>query len=131
MKFKTMAIATAFIGCVLGLALEFAGATVMGRWGIQVDDGVLVLCRRIGALYIGLAVMFFVARSSPMSTARTALSSGAAVVLSLLAFLGVFEFMSSRATLGILPGALVEAFLALGFISTLYGERKNAKTALA
>jgi hypothetical protein len=79
MSFRTIAVITAIVALALGLGYLFVGTLVVGRWQIQSTDSVLLLCRRIGCYYLGLSVMFFIARSTPVSVTRTALSAGTAV----------------------------------------------------
>ena len=125
MRFRTVALITAIATLALGAGYLFAGALVVGRWRLEPTEGVLLLGRRIGALYLGLAVIFSAARSAAASAARTALCAGAAVATSLLAILGACEFAAGRAGPGILPSAALEAFLVAGFISVLFSERKE------
>jgi hypothetical protein len=124
MNFRTMAVITAIVTLLLGAAYLFAGALVVGRWQIEPSDGVLLLGRRMGAIYLGLSVMFFLARSVPVSVCRTALSVGAAVVCSLLALLGICEFAAGRAGAGILASVAIEALLALGYAWVLVADRR-------
>ena len=126
MRFRTIAVITAIVALALGLGYLFAGALMVGRWQIQSTDSVLLLCRRIGALYLGLSVMFFLARSAPVSVTRTALSAGAAVLLSLLALLGVYELTAGHAGPGILVSVVIESLLAFGYIRILLTERRAA-----
>jgi hypothetical protein len=91
MSFKTLAITTAIIAFLLGLGYLFFGAIIVGRWQIQPTDSVLLLGIRMAAIYIGLAVIFYLGRSAPVSSVCTALSAGAAVALSFLALLGIYE----------------------------------------
>jgi hypothetical protein len=79
MSFRTIAVITAIVALALGLGYLFAGALMVGRWQIQSTDSVLLLSRRIGAIYLGLSVMLFLARSAPVSFTRTALSTETAV----------------------------------------------------
>lgn len=125
MSFKTTAIITATVSFVLGCAYLFLGNLVVARWQIEPTDAVLLLERRIGALYIGLAVMYYVARLAPISLARTALSAGTAVALSGLACLGVYEFASGRVGPGIFVSAGIELLIAFAYIRVLYSERKD------
>lgn len=125
MRFRTIAVITAIVALALGVGYLFVGALVVGRWQIQPTDSVLLLCRRIGGLYLGLSVMYFLARSAPVSVARTALSAGTAVALSLLALLGVYELTVGHAGLGILVSAVIESLLALGYIRILFTERRT------
>ena len=126
MSFRTIAVITAICALALGLGYLFVGALVVGRWQIQPTDSVLLLCRRIGGFYLGLSVMSFLARSAPMSVTRTALSAGAAVLLSLLALLGVYELTAGHAGPGILVSVVIESLLALGYIRILFTERRAA-----
>lgn len=126
MSFRTIAVITAIVTLVLGAGYLLAGTLLVGRWQIEPTESVLLFGRRIGALYLGLSVIFFLARSAPVSVARTALCSGTAVACSLLAFLGVYEFSAGHAGPAILASAVVEGLLALGYIWILVAERRVA-----
>jgi len=124
MRFRHLAVITAIAMLVLGAGYLFAGALVVGRWQIEPTGSVLLIGRRLGALYIGLSVIFLLARSAPVSTVRTALCAGTAVACSLLALLGVFEFSAGRAGPAILASVVLESLLAVGYIRILVMERK-------
>jgi hypothetical protein len=124
MRFRILAVITAIVTLVLAGGYLFAGALMVGRWQIEPTTSVLLLGRRMGALYLGLAVIFFLARS--VSAARTALCAGAAVTCSLLALLGVYERSVGHAGPGILVSIVLESLLALAFIWILATERKAA-----
>lgn len=126
MRFRTIAVITAIVALALGLGYLFVGAIVVGRWQIQPTESVLLLSRRIGVIYLGLSVMLFLARSAPVSVTRTAISAGAAVLLSLLALLGVYELTVGHAGPGILVSIVIESLLALGYIRVLFTERRAA-----
>lgn len=124
MSFKTVAVITAVVALVLGVGYLFFGALVVGRWQVLPTDSVLLLSRRIGCLYLGLSVMYFLARSAPVSVARTALSAGTAVALSLLALFGIYELTAGHAGPGILASAALEFIIAFGYIRILLTERR-------
>lgn len=124
MSFKTIAVITAFVGFGLGCAYLFLGNVVVARWQIEPTEAVLLLGRRIGVLYLGIAVMYFIARTAPVSLARTALSAGTAVALLALALLGGYEFISGRVGPGIFVSAGVELLLAVAYIFILVSERR-------
>jgi len=126
MSFRTIAVIAAIVTFILGVGYLFVGELVVGRWQIQPTDSVLLLGRRMGALYLGLSVITFLARSAPVSVARTAVCAGAVVVCSLLAILGIFEFSAGRAGSAILVSVLIEFLLALGFIWVLLADRRSA-----
>ena len=126
MSFRVIATITATILLILGLGYLVVGTVVIARWQIQPTDAVLLFGRRIGVLYIGLSVIFFLARTVPVSVARTALSSGAVVVCSLLALLGIYEFSAGRSGAGILVSAAIEAILAVAYGFILFLDHKPA-----
>jgi len=123
MTFKIMAFVMTFAGCVLGLRFIFAGASVLKEWGIEAADGPLVICRRLGAIYLGLALMFFLGRTAAPSDLRSAVCLGVGGAIALLAFLGLFEFRAGRVTSGIIVPTIVEAVLAAGFVWAWWGGR--------
>ena len=126
MSFRTIAVITAIVALALGVGYLVFGTLVVGRWQIQPTESVLLLGRRIGCLYLGLAVMYFLGRSAPLSVARTALSAGTAVALSLLALFGVYELIAGHAGSGILASVAIESLIALGYIWILLTERRAA-----
>lgn len=124
MNFKKIAIITAIITFLLGIGYLFFGSLVIGRWQIEPTDNVLLLGRRMGSFYLGLSVILFLSRSIPLSTARTALTIGAIVILSLLAFLSIYEFASNRVGAGIIVSAIIEVILGIGYILVFSKDRK-------
>ena len=125
MRFKTVAFVTAIILFVLGLGYFFFGAVIVGRWQVEPTTSVLLLARRIGSLYLGLSLIFFLARSAPKSPVRTALSAGTVVVTLLLAGTGAYELALGHVGKGILASAAVEFLLGLAYISVLFKEKKS------
>ena len=123
MSFKIMAYIMTLGGNILGLRLMFAGASVLKEWGIEVTDGPLLMCRRLGALYLGLALMFFLGRAAAPSDLRSAVCLGVGGASALLACLGLFEYRAGRVTSGIIVPAIVEIVLAAGFVWTWWGGR--------
>lgn len=124
MNFKNIAFVTSIIAFVLGIGYLFFGSFVIGRWQIEPTNSVLLLGRRIGILYLGLSVIFFLSKSLSVSKARTALSIGAALTLSLLAFLGIFEYSQGTVGAGILASVSIESLLSIGYIIILVKERR-------
>lgn len=124
MNFKNIAFVTSIIAFVLGIGYLFFGSFVIGRWQIEPTNSVLLLGRRIGILYLGLSVIFFLSKSLSVSKARTALSIGAALTLSLLAFLGIFEYSQGTVGAGILASVSIESLLSIGYIIIIVKERR-------
>lgn len=115
MTFKIMAYVMSIGGSVLGLRFLFAGASVLNEWGMAVADGPLVMGRRLGVLYLGLALMFFLGRGAPPSALRSAVCLGVGGASAALAALGLFERWAGRVQSGIVVPAIVEIVLASGF----------------
>ena len=115
MSFKVMAYVTMVAGSVLGLRFIFFGASVLKPWGLEANEATVFMCRRYGALYLGLVVMFFLGRNADPSPLRSAVCLGIGGAIALLAALGLLEFSAGRVNSGILVPALVEAVLAAGF----------------
>ena len=124
MNFKNIAFATATIAFVLGIGYLFFGSIIIGRWQIEPTNNVLLLGRRMGILYIGLSIIFFLSRSLNLSKARTALGIGAASTLSLLAIMGIYEYSMGSVGTGILASVFVESLLSIGFIIILVKDRR-------
>lgn len=115
MTFKIMSYVMTIGGSLLGVRFIFAGASLLKEWGIEVADGPLVVCRRLGAIYLGLALMFFMGRAAPPSDLRSAVCLGVGSASLLLAGLGLFELHAGRVSSGIVVPAIVEIVLAGGF----------------
>ena len=124
MSFKNISIVTAIIAFLLGIGYLFFGSLVIGRWQIEPTNSILLLGRRMGSLYLGLSIIFFLSRSLTLSTTRTALSIGAAVTLSLLALLGIYEYSLGRVGSGILISVVIESLLAIGYAIVIFKDRK-------
>ena len=123
MTFRIMAFVTAGAGALLGLRFIFSGASVLRQWGIEATDGPLLICRRLGALYLGLALMFFLGRNAGPSDLRSAVCLGVGGASALLAGLGLFELRAGRVGSGIIVPAIVELVLAAGFGWACWGGR--------
>ena len=111
MNFKNITLVTAIIAFVLGIGYLFFGSLIIGRWQIEPTNNVLLLGRRMGILYLGLSIIFFLSKSLNLSKARAALSIGAAFTLSLLAILGIYEYSLGRVGAGILASVVIESLL--------------------
>jgi len=116
LSFHRLSVFSSILFVVLAINLMFAPAQMLTSWGIELTTSVGLVARRIAALYIGLAVMFFMVRHAEHSTTRTALISGTITACSILALLGVYEFATGHATSGILTAVLVEVALVLAFL---------------
>lgn len=119
MSFTLVATITSIAGILLGLGWLFAGKILLKRWDIDAHQDGLLVGRRLGAVYVGTAIILFLGRSAPASDLRTGLCVGVLLVMSLLAILGVIEFVARRANVAILVSSAIEVILAVGFASIL------------
>jgi drug/metabolite transporter (DMT)-like permease len=120
MNFEILALVTAISTLLLGMGRLFAGKFLLQRWGIEPTDTSLLLGRRIGAMYIGIALIFFLVRSAPPSDFRSALCAGALVICLLWAGLGLYEYNARRLSSGVLSSVAIEVFLAVGFAAEIW-----------
>ncbi len=123
MTFEILALITTGAGALLGLGFMFAGRFMLKQWGIDATDASLLMCHRLGAVYLGLALLFFLGRSTGPSELRSAVCAGLGVAVGLLACLGLFERMSRRVSNGIFVSVVVEALLSTSFFWVIWGQR--------
>jgi hypothetical protein len=116
MSFQVMALIMTCAGCLLGARFVLAGGSVLKEWGIEETAGSLVVSRRMGAIYFGLALMFFLGRAAAPSDFRSAVCLVTGGAIALLACLGLFEFLARRVGAGIFRSVVAEAALAAGFV---------------
>ncbi len=115
MSFQTLSIATCLAAVLLGTGWLFAGRLMLQRWRIEPNVGTLLVGRRIGAVYLGVALLCFLVRSTTSAELITSVSLFAVLVNALLAGLGVYEYRARRAGPAILVSVAVEVLLLLGF----------------
>ena len=123
MTFKIMAYVMTVGASILAARFIFFGASLLREWGIEATDGPIVICRRIGALYIGFALIFFLGRKAAPSDLRSAVCLGISGASALLGCLGVFEFWAKQVSSGIIVPAIVEAVISAGFVWAWWSER--------
>jgi hypothetical protein len=119
MNFSSVAVATSIAGLILGLGWLFAGRLWLRRLGLQVHASGLIVGRRLGAVYLGIALLLFLLRSAPESDLRSSICMAMVFALALLALLGLIEFKAGRAGRGILISVALELLLVAGFFSAL------------
>ena len=115
MQFAHVALAASAATLILAVGWLFFGRLLLRRWRIEPSVSGLLLGRRIGAIYLGLSLIFYLASSAPPSGLRSAIGLGAILVCALLAFLGLADYRARRAGPAILASVLVEVLLVAGF----------------
>lgn len=119
MSFSTITSVTAAAAVLLGLLWLFAGGLPLRRWGIEPNPTGLLVGRRIGCIYLGLAALLLLVRGTSDPAARWGVAAGFTIALGLLAAVGIFELVAKRARPGILSSVVLELALAAGFVSTM------------
>jgi len=119
MTFDTLALVTCVAACVLGIGWLAAGQLMLKRWRIEPSDGALLVGRRIGVIYLGVALLFFLTRATESPELITIVSRFAVLANALLAVLGLYEYRARRAGPAILVSVAFELLLVVGFGSLL------------
>ena len=115
MTFQTLSLVTSIAALLLGAGWFAAGRLMLQRWRIEPSVGALLVGRRIGVIYLGVALLFFLVRSIESPELITIVSTFAAVANALLAGLGVYEYRARRAGPAILVSVVFELALVVGF----------------
>lgn len=115
MTFQTLSLVTSIAALLLGAGWLAAGRLMLQRWRIEPSVGALLVGRRIGVIYLGVALLFFLVRSIESSELITIVSTFAALANALLAGLGVYEYHARRAGPAILVSVAFELALVVGF----------------
>jgi hypothetical protein len=123
LSFRRAAIAGSSICLALAALWMDAPQFILWVWQINGTDSTLLMARRGAALFLGLAVMLWLARNAQSSLTRYALALGFLVSCAALAALGISDFVAGRAGLGILAAVTVEAVLALTFALVRHADR--------
>ena len=121
MPFAVVAIATSAAGLLLGLGWLFAGQVMLRRWGITPTPQLLLVGRRLGAVYLSIAAMLLLGSNAPESGLRSALAAGLLLAMILLASLGLIEYRARRANASILVSVALEIVLGVGYAAVLLG----------
>lgn len=124
MTFTIVTTITAIAAAALGLGNIFAPKIMITRPGLlsyrtdphSIQPATVFLSRRMGAVYVGLAVMLIIGRDAPSSRLRDAVCVGFAIALASIALTAIIERAARRVANGILVPTIFEIFLASSFI---------------
>jgi hypothetical protein len=116
LTFEILALVMTIACIVLGARFIFFGGSVLKEWGLESTTGALILFRRMGLMYLSLALMFFLGRTAGPSEIRSAVCLVMGGTAILLAGLGLYEFLARRVSAGILRSAIAEAVLGAAFV---------------
>lgn len=113
LSFYMLAMSTAIVFALLAMIWIGAPTLFLSAWAVEDAAATRLVGRRAAALYSGIAIMFFIARHAPPSTARMALVCGLTSTCMLLAAFGLYDFFKGRASSGILVAVGIEAVFSL------------------
>lgn len=116
MTFEILALVMTAACIVLAARFIVFGGSVLKEWGLESTTGALILFRRMGLMYLGLALMFFLGRAAGPSEIRSAVCLVMGGTAVLLACLGLYELLARRVSAGILRSVIAEAVLGAAFI---------------
>lgn len=116
MTFEILALVMTAACIVLAARFIVFGGSVLKEWGLESTTGALILFRRMGLMYLGLALMFFLGRTAGPSEIRSAVCLVMGGTAILLACLGLYELLARRVSAGVLRSAIAEAVLGAAFI---------------
>lgn len=85
----------------------------------------LVMARRGGALFLGIAILFHLVRSTDDPTTRISVSIGLATSCAALAALGIVDLIIGHVKAGILMAAVAETICALCYFAILMEGRRR------
>lgn len=120
MNFFTVATAAAIVSVLIGAIWIFAGRFMFKRWGIEAVPQGLMMGRRLGAVYLGVALLLWLVRDSQAAVTQNAVSAGLCLALTLLTAFSFIEVIARRAGRAMLVSVLVEVLLALGFAHVIF-----------
>ncbi len=111
----------AWIFAILFAILCFFPAAYAPTYGVAASEGVQFLTRRASPMFIGTAVILWVAATAPRSALRDAVALGVAAMCIGIAVTGVVAWGQGAASPAILVAALLECLMA----AALWVTRKN------
>ncbi|TLU66289.1 hypothetical protein FE810_06200 [Thalassotalea litorea] len=125
MSFSFVVTVTAVAAFILGVGWLFFAPVLIRRWGMQVHSETVVVGRRLGTAYLGIAIILLLARTAPLSQLRLAISAGLLFAMVVLAMLGVKEYQAKRVNASILISVALEVFLTIGYAQVLVDDLKT------
>jgi hypothetical protein len=108
-------IAAAGLTFALGVAWLFAPLTMLMAWGAKPDEAAVYMARRYGGLFLGYAVILWLARHAEASPVRDAILLGGGVVSTALMVVSLFGIATGVVGRVVWTAVLIEGALAAAF----------------
>ena len=91
MKLKTLLVISSIVGLLFGLGFILAPAWTEASYGVNLDTGGQLLARFMGSAYLGLAVIFWMARNTTNLETRRILVVGGFVTMVLGLIVSLYD----------------------------------------
>ena len=122
MSFAAIATVTAVAAFLLAIGWLFFGHLMIRRWGREPNEIALVIGRRIGGVYLSIALMFAYVRTTGVPEMISTFSTFGMVANVILAALGTGEYLKGRVGRAMLVSVALEIFLALAFARIAFSQ---------
>ena len=128
LSFRVVALTAGIIFLALACLWMFAPEVVFWAWQIDSSEPALLVARRSAPLFLGMGTLLLLARNAEASLARRAIATGVAITCATHAALGIFEFATKHAGIGIWQAIAVEIALAVAFLNVRQNDSASQKS---
>jgi hypothetical protein len=115
MKLSTLFIIAAVISFLYGLAFMIVPANTMALYGVSLSVGGLFIVRYLGATFIGLAVLAWLARNARPSEARAAIVLALFTTTALGFVVALYDKFAGVGNALVWSSVVIYLLLAIGF----------------
>jgi hypothetical protein len=112
-SFKLIAQLGALISALLFLTFAFLPVIPFTMLGVAMTPEGLLMARRMGALFLGIALILFLARDAENSDLRRRVCASLSASMAALALFGLYDFVNGGVGYGIWIAITVETFFAV------------------
>jgi hypothetical protein len=112
-SFKLIAQLGALISALLFLTFAFLPVIPFTMLGVAMTPEGLLMARRMAALFLGIALILFLARDAENSDLRRRVCASLSASMAALALFGLYDFVNGGVGYGIWIAITVETFFAV------------------
>jgi hypothetical protein len=115
MTFQLLVLITAAAALLLGVGWVFAGTVMLKRWGHEPNEVALVIGRRLGIVYLSIAMFCLIVRDTQSGELIHVFSTFGMIVNAGLATMGSYELLKRRVGKAMLVSIIVEILLVAAY----------------
>lgn len=115
MSFQLLVLITAVAALLLGVGWVIAGTLMLKRWAREPNEVALVVGRRLGIVYLSIALFCVIVRDTQSSELIRVFSMFGMIVNAGLAAIGSYELLNRRVGKAMLISIAVEILLVVGY----------------